>query len=291
MAGGPCSPRARAFEVEQDGPVHSDPVKAYYAAFGEFEWERLEWADGAIEFEVNTRFLERHLPAEGRILDLGGGPGRYAQWLADRGYRVALADLSPELLEIARRRVSSPLVDEITETDARDLSRWQDATFDAALILGPLYHLPNESDRARAISEVLRVVRSGGIMFFALIPLFGFVRRTVAIPDERRHLLDDAFLKALFDKGAFLNDVPGRFTQGWGVKPQDVAPWFESFGIETVALAASEGLAAGMESVFADLRTSEPAVFDAAMDIVADTATEPGLLGSTNHLLYIGRHP
>jgi SAM-dependent methyltransferase len=186
--------------------------------------------------------------------------------------------------------VSSSLVDEITETDARDLSRWQDATFDAALIMGPPYHLPDESDRARAISEVLRVVRAGGIMFFALMPVFGFVRRTIAIPDERQHLLDAAFMRTLLDNGAFMNDVPGRFTQGWGVRPQDVASWFESFGLETVALAASKGLAAGMESVLADLRKSEPAVFDAAMDIVADTATEPALHGSTNHLLYVGRH-
>ena len=220
-------------------------MKAYYATFGEFEWERLEWADGAIEFEINTRLLERYLPADGRVLDLGGGPGRYAQWLADRGYRVTLADLSPELLESALRHVSSSLVDEITEADARDLSRWQDATFDAALIMGPLYHLPNESDRARAISEVLRVVRAGGMMFFALMPVFAFVRRTIAIPDERQHLLDAAFLRTLLDDGAFMNDVPGRFTQGWGVRPQDVASWFETFGIETVALAASEGLVAG----------------------------------------------
>jgi SAM-dependent methyltransferase len=92
-------------------------IRAYYAALGEREWGRLEQpADGAVEFAVTTDVLARHLPARSNILDIGGGPGRYAIWFAQRGHTVALGDLSPELLAIVRRRVDDAGVsDRISE--------------------------------------------------------------------------------------------------------------------------------------------------------------------------------
>jgi SAM-dependent methyltransferase len=266
-----------------------DPVRDYYAAFGEMEWSRLDRDEGVIEWIVNTTFIERHLAAGARVLDLGGGPGRYTGWLAARGHRVVLADLSPDLLDIARRRLTSPNVEAIVEADARDLSTWPDRSFDAVLVLGPLYHLPEADDRTRAVREVTRVVRAGGIVFFALMPWFAFVRRTAGIPDERHHFRDSRFMTDLLDDGVFVNDTPGRFTNAWGVRPQDVAPWFESLGIDTIALAASEGLAAWTEAAFVELRAADPEAFEVARRVLIDTATDPSLLGSAKHLLYVGR--
>jgi ubiquinone/menaquinone biosynthesis C-methylase UbiE len=77
--------------------VSRDRVRGYYAQFGEREWDRLaDPADGAIEFAINSRAIARHLPAGARVLDIGGGPGRYAIWLAERGHHVVLADLSDD---------------------------------------------------------------------------------------------------------------------------------------------------------------------------------------------------
>src|SRR5690242_1381381 len=85
-----------------------DAVLAYYAAFGEREWQRLTNPDdGAVEFALTKQFLARYLPPSGRILDLGGGPGRYTIWLAEHDYQVVLADLSPELLAMARTQIAA----------------------------------------------------------------------------------------------------------------------------------------------------------------------------------------
>ena len=85
-----------------------EEVKAYYAGFAEREWARLDNpADGQLEFAVTCDVLARHLPVGARVLDLGGGPGRYAIWLAEHEYRVTLADVSPELLAIARERIDA----------------------------------------------------------------------------------------------------------------------------------------------------------------------------------------
>src|SRR5262245_806921 len=58
------------------GPrMNSGDIRAYYAAFGQREWARLERAEGIVEFTVTTAMLEAHLPERGCVLDIGGGPG------------------------------------------------------------------------------------------------------------------------------------------------------------------------------------------------------------------------
>ncbi|HKC76672.1 MAG TPA: class I SAM-dependent methyltransferase [Chloroflexota bacterium] len=171
------------------GPMTRDDVRAYYQGFGEREWTRLATAEGRVEFAVNTHAIAAYLPPGARVLDSGGGPGRYSLWLAERGHRVVLADLSPELLAIARDKVAASaagaLVEEIVEADACDLGRWPDGSFDAALALGPFYHLPTPAERDRAAAELARVLRPAGIAFVALMPRYIFLRRTLALPDER----------------------------------------------------------------------------------------------------------
>lgn len=268
--------------------VGLDDVRAYYRSFGDREWKRLDRAEGIIEFSVNTHFLEAHLPPSGRVLDLGGGPGRYAVWLADRGYRVTLADLSPNLIELARQRLRSDLIEEIVEADARDLGRWPDDSFDATLVLGPLYHLPDADDREQVVREVLRVTRRGGAAAFAFMPLYSLIRRTAAIPGERHHLVERSFLGPLLERGAFRNDVPGKFNHGWGVRADQVTAWMESLGMKPLVLASSESLLVGIEEAFLD---SSAEVQAQLFPLLVDAATDVTLLGLANHLLFIGEVP
>jgi ubiquinone/menaquinone biosynthesis C-methylase UbiE len=192
-----------------------DRVREYYAQFGEREWLRLCNAeDGAIEFAVTRHALSTHLPKFGRILDIGGGPGRYTIWLAERDYRVVLADLSPHLLDIAREKIAeagvAANVESIGVADARDLNQWPDGAFDAVLSLGPFYHLPELQDRRAATAEMVRVLRPGGLAFVAMMPRYSFLRRTIAVRDERRHLQQPEWLEQLTERGHFENDIAGR---------------------------------------------------------------------------------
>jgi ubiquinone/menaquinone biosynthesis C-methylase UbiE len=81
-----------------------DKVRAYYGSFD--EWGRLDSPEGVRELARALEFLEEKLAPGARVLDLGGGPGRYTIELARRGHRVVLADLSPAQLEIARRKLN-----------------------------------------------------------------------------------------------------------------------------------------------------------------------------------------
>lgn len=273
-----------------------DAVRAYYAQLGEREWDRLTHpTDGAVEFAVNCRLLAAHLPPAGRVLDLGGGPGRYTIWLAQHGYSVTLADLSPNLLAIARERIAQAgvgdRVEAVVEADACDLSRWADGSFAAVICLGPFYHLPDPVDRDRAARELARVLQPDGIAAVGLMPRLAFLRRTLAIADERAHLLKREFITRLLERGVFRNDIPDRLTVGYGVVPEDVGPFFAQFGLESAALAASEGISVGIAEALADIEATAPELYERALDLIVQTASDPSILGMANHLLYIGRKP
>jgi len=273
--------------------MNGDAVRAYYEGYAEREWARLDRPDdGTLEFALNSRTIAAYLPTNATVLDIGGGPGRYAHWLAARGHRVTLADLSPALLAIARERTpaSRPTLEAIVEADARDLGRWPAGSFDAALALGPFYHLTETADRERAAAELARVIRSGGLLFAALMPRLAFLRRTITDPTERRHLATPDFLARVLTAGVFVNDVPGRFTGGYGFRPEEIAPFFAAHGFAQLTLLASESAAPDLQGQLAELAHAAPATYEATLGALLAVATEPSILGMASHLLYVGRH-
>ena len=271
-----------------------EDARKYYESFGEREWLRLESPeDGAVEYAVTTCLLEKHLSPRSQVLDIGGGPGRYTIWLTQRGHRVVLADLSPKLLEIARGKIAeagvSELVAEITEANVCDLSRWGKGDFDVVLCLGPYYHLPNADDRQTATLEIARVLRPGGLLFVAMMPRIGFLRRTLAIPDESRRLREKDFVDQVIEEGVFENDIPGRFTSGYGFAPEEVEEFFDEYGFSKIGLYAAEGITIGIQRSLHELAENDPETYKAALDLIVRTADEPSILGMAAHLLYIGR--
>lgn len=93
--------------------------------------------------------LERFLPAPpARVLDVGGASGTYASWLSDRGYQVHLID--PVSLHLEQARADGRFT--VAPGDARSLPE-DDGSYDAVLLLGPLYHLTERTDRVRALAR------------------------------------------------------------------------------------------------------------------------------------------
>ncbi len=111
--------------------------------------------------EVDS-FIES-LPRASRVLDLGCGNGRHARVLARWDHRAVAVDFSRRLMTIGRRETRGEghrIAIEWVEGDATDLP-FQDASFDAALCVALVHHLPTPSDRIAALSELRRVLRGG----------------------------------------------------------------------------------------------------------------------------------
>jgi len=122
----------------------------------------MAWTDRT-EKEVERAM--RMLKPEGgeRVLDLACGSGRHSLELRRHGFEVVGADISPELLEIARRDAAKAGL-EVTfvEADLRDLDF--DAEFDIVLSLndGAIGYLETEEENLRTFEVIARSLRPGG---------------------------------------------------------------------------------------------------------------------------------
>ena len=264
-------------------------VQALYDSDPEREWVRME--HHRTEFAVTSRTLREHLPPPpARILDCGGGPGRYALMLAQQGYEVTLFDLSPELLALARRRADEvgAHLTAIEQGTATDLSRYPDAHFDAVLLMGPLYHLLDEAHRRAALAEAYRVVKPGGPVFAA------FIARYAAHIDAIADYPDVAFGQSgEYDQIAATGLLPPRpdgsvaFT-AYFAHPGEVRPLCASVGLEINAVLAVEGLASGRE---AKVNALNGAAWDYWVDVNTRVAHDPTAHGGAEHLLVVCRRP
>jgi ubiquinone/menaquinone biosynthesis C-methylase UbiE len=105
---------------------------------------------------------EARLPVEGRVLDVGCGPGRmWAGGAFPPGITLTLLDLSEGMVTEALTRVGA--LDRYRAVDGRRADAkslpFPDASFDAVLACHMLYHLP---DAGVALDEMVRVLRPGG---------------------------------------------------------------------------------------------------------------------------------
>ena len=145
-----------------------EQVRAYYERG--VELGRLEQGYSRIELARTKELLDRHLPRPpASLLDVGGGPGVYAEWLAERGFQVHLVDGSPLHVEEARNRSKGRFTAAVG--DARALDE-RDAAYDAVLLMGPLYHLTERGGRITALREARRVMRTGGVLVATAISRF-----------------------------------------------------------------------------------------------------------------------
>ncbi|MFL6139810.1 MAG: class I SAM-dependent methyltransferase [Frankiaceae bacterium] len=230
--------------------------------------------------------LERLLPpAPARVLDVGGGPGTYAAWLAGRGYAVRLVDPVPLHVEQARAHGTF----EASLGDARALAE-PDAAYDAVLLLGPLYHLPARADRVGALREAARVVVPGGLVVAAAISRFA----SMLDMTYRRMLGEPAaatMVRADLSDGMHRNPgrIEGWFTTAYFHRPQELPGELADAGLTGIDVLAVEGPGGWLPGVAALLRVE--AERDVLLELTAMVESEPSMLGASAHLLAIGRRP
>jgi SAM-dependent methyltransferase len=267
-------------------------VRAYYGL--EFdEGDRLvgRSGQGRLEFERTQQLVGERVPAGSRIIDIGGGTGLHAAALAGRGDSVLLVDPVPRHVQAARRHGTFAA----TLGDARSLPV-NDDTFDAAILLGPLYHLVDRRDRLRAFREAIRVVRPGGWVFAAGISrLSAMAWVTVIGPSIERATSRTATPRSgypekwrrLIEEGAGELGQTG-FPGGHFHLADDLEQEAWDAGLVDVRVVGIEG--PGAQAIEID-RSHDPALIAAARVLAQAYESQPGLRDLSPHLLAMGRSP
>jgi len=263
-------------------------ILTYYAQGREAQ--RLSLDHGPLEAERTRELLLRHLPSGPQvILDVGGGPGAYACWLAARGHDVHLIDASPLHIEQARQASAQqpdhPLAS-VRLGDARHLDV-TDASADAVLLMGPLYHLTERADRLRALREAWRVLRSGGLLFAVGVSRFaslldGLFEGLLDDPAAARIVADD------LRSGQHRNPTPrDYFTTSFFHRPEELEGEVAEAGFVIVETVGIEG--PGWLLTDVAQRWADPGWRQHLLMAARAVEREASMLGVGAHVMTVGR--
>lgn len=251
-------------------------IQRYYGeVFDESSRLTTRSSQGPLEFRRTQEIVRAHVPS-GRVLDIGGGAGVHAKALQDAGYFV-------ELIEPVQHHVDGALAAGVSARlgDARSLP-FEDGSFDAALLLGPLYHLASNEDRQTALREAVRVVKPEGIVLAAGLSryvAFGAAslgaKAPSPMPSEWAALISDG--------------VPTgsqRFPAGHFHTAEELSDEMETAGLDVLDVVGVEGPA----GLFLEVeREVDSGVQDAALILARAAAKVPGIRDQSAHLLGIAR--
>jgi ubiquinone/menaquinone biosynthesis C-methylase UbiE len=261
-------------------------VKDYYDRNVEREWTRLD--EHWLEYEITYHHILSYCKKGSKTLDIGGGPGKYAFRLANDGYSVFLADLSDENIAFAKKyqNTTGIKLSGSAVVDARDLTSFDDNTFDIVLCLGPFYHLQRKEDRDKVISEIFRVAKTGGIVFSAFItkyaPIYDLLRKDPSKILEWKELIHSFLETGLHNPKPDSKGFPTAFF----VDPSKIEDYFSVVNKETMCLFGCESLFTQSEEKLKVLSEEEKEEW---LRLGKVLSTSPMAISNSEHVVYVAR--
>lgn len=263
--------------------VELDPLILAFYSDRFREHERLtSTRHGQLEFLRTQELLRGRLPAPpAAILDVGGGTGVHARWLSDDGYQVHLIDPVPSHVQQAGHHDGFSAA----VGDTRALQEADDSV-DVTLLLGPLYHLTDAADRSRALAEVARVTRPGGLVAAAAISRYAALLEFTGLGLLDEDAADE--LQDILATGRNVDDPEG-FTNAYFHRAEQLALELRESDLIDISVLGIEGPAApALDNAAVD---RAPAVLASAVRCARLLEADPALTAASPHLLALGRVP
>ena len=259
-------------------------IRDFYDSQVEFEWNRIA---GRPEFLLTCRMFDRYIKAGDKVLDIGGGPGRYSCYLSGKGCEVTLFDLSPENVKFAKEKAAEqnlPLKAVCGDARMADKIINENDKFDHVLLMGPMYHLLEESDRITAVNAALNLLKPGGLIYISFISMNGglvFLSREcpelIILPDEER------FITPLVAGGNYAGKA---FTQAFFINQNEILPFMSQFCLEKLHVFGQESILAPNER---NIMGQSPEVVAFWLDLAEKMWEKEEYLSWSEHLMYVGR--
>ncbi len=275
--------------LSEQSIIHKNDILTHYQ--NSDEATRLQQGLGQLEFVRTKDILERFLPLPpATILDVGGGAGIYSCWLARKGYDMHLLDMVPEHVKHAQRasrqQPDHPLAS-IRVGDTRNLDR-DGTSVDTVLLLGPLYHLPERTDRLLALQEAYRVLRNMGTLFAVGISRFastldglfnGFLDDPEFAEIVKRDLTDGQHRNP--------NNRPGYFTTAYFHHPEELRTEVEEAGFTVEQILPIESVGWLLQNF--EIHWQDQGRRKRLLAAIHSLENEYSLLGVSGHIIAIAK--
>ena len=255
-------------QVDSDAEL----VEKLYGMFDENT--RLNCSKAArVEFLTNARIIEQYIKPGDKILDVGAGAGEYSLYFARKGYEVSSLELAESNLQAFRKKLTDEDQIDLVQGNALDLSRYEDSSFDAVLLFGPLYHLHEIADRRKCIEEAKRVCKPDGKLFIAFI-----TNDMIFLTELMKNA--ECFINGYYDKETFrLDDVPFVFHTLDASRELLCAS-----GLTILRTVASDGVS---ELLAEKINAMDDANYVQYLRYHEYICEKPELLGMSNHVLFV----
>ncbi len=256
-----------------------DALTVYYETHDENA--RLLTRYGQVEYITTMTYLRRYLRPGMRVMDIGAGTGQYSHALAQQGYSVDAVELIESNIQVFRQNTQPGTSVTVQQGNAMDLSAFPSGTYDITLLLGPLYHLYEDTHKLTALSEALRVTKPGGVMFVAYC---------MADPSILRHgflrgNIHDLLANGLLDPVTFETTSTPREVFELHRK-QDIDALRSHFDVAQLHFVATDGYANHFRQTMQDM---DEATFQVFLRYHLATCERPDLVGMSTHTLDIVR--
>lgn len=255
-------------------------LESYYAAYNEDG--RLLSRHGQVEYITTRKYIQECLeqvPGK-RILEVGAGTGRYSVALAREGCEVTAVELIAHNLDVLLSKLDGTERLTAHQGNALDLSRFPDGTFDATLLLGPMYHLYNRRDQERALSEAVRVTRSGGYILVA----YCMNEPTVVQYVFCQNHLDEVLRKRMLSEDWHCLSEPKDLFQL--IRTEEIAALDAAVDVERVKLVATDGATNYLRGL---VDAMDDATFEKWVEYHLTVCERQDLIGASHHTLDILR--
>jgi ubiquinone/menaquinone biosynthesis C-methylase UbiE len=261
-------------------------IEDFYAQTS--EEGRLELGLGPLEFERNKELISRYLSKKSIVIDVGGGPGIYSEWLAGLGHQVYLIDPVEKHIKQANKRsfkAKKPFKSILGEAQKLEL---QDNFADVVILHGPLYHLQSKADRIRAIAEAKRVLKPESfVLGFAInhsastiaALLNGFIHAPEIFEMCKQELMSGIHTPP--------KSMPGVLPAAYFHRPNELKAELEEAGLTYLDTYAVEG-PVWLDKNYFETR-SDPKKKSNMMGLMSIIENDQSLLSLSPHMMIVGK--
>lgn len=265
----------------------SKELEAFYNKAS--EETRLDAGMGFFEFERIKTLIEKHIKKpNSTIIDVGGGTGKYSEWLSKNNHTVHLIEPVEKHIQLAQKRANK-LQNKFTVTlgESRNLP-YQNDVADLVILHGPLYHLQKKEDRLQTIKEAKRILKKGGyILGFAINSSASTVAGLMQGLVHKKPFLEMCKTELTTGIHNPPKEFPWLLADGFYHKPKQLKKEFTSLNLEIINLYAVEGMIWLDNEYFANML--HPKKKETLLEILKTTELDESVLAFSPHMMLVAR--